>query len=338
MPERPAITVADPMITVLRPGLLSSLQDLGRRGHAAIGLGASGAMDPTLLRIANWLVGNDDDAAAIECTLLGPRLRFDVASVIAWCGADSEALLDGRHFPTWRPVPVEPGSVLDLAALRRGARGYLAVAGGIAVAPVLGSRSVDLNAGIGPCEGRALRAGDRLALNAAAEPAMRAPSWSVAPSHWLDTSAVRVLRVLRGSHHAALDPRSRDALTGERFRVAADSNRVGVRLTGPTLALQEPLELVSAAATRGTVQLPPSGQPIMLAAEHPTTGGYPRIAHLIDADHGALAQCRPGDHVLLRLVDADEAESVRRRRAAALARLRDTVRQRRRESGCDEST
>jgi biotin-dependent carboxylase-like uncharacterized protein len=325
------------MLRILRSGLLTSVQDRGRRGHAAIGVGASGAMDTTLLRIANWLVGNDGDEAALECTLLGPRLQFDTDSVIAWCGADVIATLDGIAFPAWRPVPVARGSVLDLGALQRGARGYLAFAGGIDVAEVLGSRSVDLNAGLGPCEGRALRAGDTLPIRRATTTLRGAPSWSVAPTTWFDAGPLRVLRLLRGSHYDALDARSRDTLTGERFRVATDSNRVGLRLAGPTLTLREPLELVSAAVTHGTVQLPPSGQPIMLAAEHPTTGGYPRIAHLIEADRSALAQCRPGDHVLLQLIDAGEAERVRRQRAEALTRLEDTLRQRWRESGCDVS-
>lgn len=325
------------MIRVLRPGLLTSLQDLGRRGHAAIGVGTAGAMDPTLLRIANWLVGNDGGAAALECTLLGPRLRFDFPGVIAWCG-DAEAALDGMPLPGWRPVPVAGGSLLDIGRLRRGARGYLAVAGGIDAAPVIGSRSVDINAGLGPCEGRALRAGDALGMFRIPPRQRQAPRWSLAPAPWFHPASLSVLRLLRGSHYAALDAASQGALSGTRFRIAPESNRVGVRLSGPVLALREPLELISAAVTRGTVQLPPSGQPIMLAAEHPTTGGYPRIAHLIEADQSALAQCRPGDHVLLQLIDADEAERVRRRRAEALARLEDTLRQRRRESGCDVST
>lgn len=326
------------MIHVLRPGLLTSVQDPGRRGHAAIGIGSAGAMDPTLLRIANALVGNDARMATLECTLIGPRLKFDTDSVIAWCGADVVATLDGLPCPTWRPVPVARGAVLDLGVLQRGARGYLAIAGGIDVAEVLGSRSVDLNAGLGPCDGRALRADDRLPIGRATTPRRDAPSWSVAPSPWFDAAPLRVLRLLRGSHHDALDARSHAALIGERFRVATDSNRVGLRLDGPRLTLREPLELVSAAVTRGTVQLPPSGQPIMLAAEHPTTGGYPRIAHLIEADQSALAQCRPGDYVLLQWIAADDAERIRRQRAEALARLDDIVRQRRRESGCDVST
>lgn len=323
------------MIEVLRPGLLSSVQDSGRRGHASIGVGRAGAMDPTLLRIANWLVGNAGDAAAIECTLSGPCLRFGADTCIAWCG-DADVQLNGLALPAWRPVPVARGSVLDAGTLRRGARAYLAVAGGIAVAPVLGSRSVDINAGLGPCDGRALRAEDRLPLAYDAPPRLRrAPAWSVAPWPWFDPAPERALRVLRGSHLDALDQYSREALTTQRFRVSSESNRVGVRLLGPTLRLRAPLELVSAPVTWGTLQLPPAGQPIMLAAEHPTTGGYPRIAHLIAADQSHLAQRRPGDSVLLRLVDAEETERLRQRRDQALRRLHDILQQRRRESGCD---
>lgn len=325
------------MIAVLRPGLLSSVQDLGRHGHASIGIGAAGAMDRTLLRIANRLVGNDDGAAALECTVLGPRLRFDTASCVAWCGADADARLAAGPLPGWRPIAVQAGDVLDIGALRKGARGYLAVAGGIDVPPVLGSRSVDLNAGLGPCDGRALRAGDSLPLRPCTTAPHRVPTWSVAPRPWFDASLPRVLRVVRGTHYAALDAASQRALDGLRLQVANDSNRVGLRLLGAPLALDRPLELISAPVVRGMLQLPPSGQPIMLAAEHPTTGGYPRIAHLIEADQSVAAQCRPGDPVRLQLVDADAAEASRRRHARALERLHDTLRQRRRDSGCDVS-
>ena len=154
----------------------------------------------------------------------------------------------------------------------------------------------------------------------------------------LDDQTLTMAEIAHDAGYATLDAASQAILAGERFRIATASNRVGIRLEGPALALRAPLELVSAAVTHGTLQLPPGGQPIMLAAEHPTTGGYPRIAHLIDADRAALAQCCPGDTIRLRLIDADEAERVRRRRAAALARLEEQVRQRRRESGCHEST
>lgn len=325
-------------IDVLRAGLLSSVQDLGRHGHAGIGVGRAGAMDPIAACLANWLVGNDGGAAVIEITLSGPRLRFTAATTIALCGADADLSLDAKTLPTWRPVPAARGSVLDCGALRRGARLYLAVAGGIDVAAVLGSRSVDINAGLGPCGGRALRSGDRLGLVSTAPRLRRAPAWSLAPWPWFDPSSMRPLRILRGSHYDQLDPASRAALTTQRFHVAAQSNRVGTRLDGTALRLAQPLELVSAPVARGTLQLPPGGQPIMLGAEHPTTGGYPRIAHLIETDQAHLAQRRPGDALVLQLIGMDEADALQRRRERALARLQENVRQRLRELRCDAST
>jgi biotin-dependent carboxylase-like uncharacterized protein len=324
------------MIEVLRGGLLTSVQDGGRRGHAAVGVGRAGAMDRHCAMLANWLAGNTADAALLEISLTGPRLRFARAACIALAGADCEAQLDGAPLPAWRPVPVSAGAVLDCGRVLHGARAYLAISGGIPVEPVLGSRSMDVNAGLGPNGGRPLRSGDTLPLPQS--PALRlrrASTWSLAPRPWFDPSPTRVLRLLRGSHHAALDAASQAALVGERFRIAPESNRVGARLRGAPLHLQQALELVSAAVTAGTLQLPPGGQPIMLGAEHPTTGGYPRIAHLIDVDQPHLAQRRPGDSVVFRLVELDEAQALRQRRDQALQRLHDTLRQRLRESGCD---
>lgn len=319
------------VLEVLRAGLQSSVQDLGRPGLAALGVGRAGAMDPTCARLANWLAGNDDDAAVIEVTLSGPCLRFGAATTIACCGGEAELRLDGAPVPAWRPVPVARGSLLDCGPLRRGAYLYLAVAGGIAVEPVLGSRSVDLNAGLGPCDGRALQAGDRLPLAERPPRRRRPPAWSLAPRPWFDPSPQRALRLLRGSHSDALDAASQVALVRERFRIAARSSRVATHLEGPLLRLEQPLELISAAVTRGTLQLPPGGRPLMLAAEHPTTGGYPRIAHLVGADQGHLAQRRPGDSVLLQWIEAEPAEQLRRRHAQALQRLREMLLQRLRE-------
>ena len=323
------------MIEVLRAGLLSSVQDQGRCGHAAIGVGRAGAMDADAAQLANWLAGNDAAAAVIEITLSGPALRFARATTIALCGAEAELRLDGARIAGWRPQAVAAGSVLDCGGLRRGARVYLAVAGGIAVAPVLGSRSVDINAALGPCAGRALRAGDQLPL--AAEDGLRlrrTPAWSLAPATWFDPDPQRRLRLLPGAHYAELQADAQQALQSEVFRVAPESNRVGLRLQGATLQLRRPLELVSAGVTRGTVQLPPGGQPIMLAAEHPTTGGYPRIAHLIEADQSRLGQYRPGDSLCLRLVGTDEAEALRVRRTQALARVHHYIEQRLLEIRC----
>lgn len=323
------------MIELLQAGLLTTIQDAGRHGQAALGIGQAGPMDRIAARLANWLVGNDGAAALLEISLAGPRLRFARDACIALAGAQVEANIDGAAISGWRPWPVAAGSVLDCRVLRRGARAYLAVAGGIAAEAVLGSCSSDVNAGIGPFDGAALATGARLAAGAGGLRLRRPPRWSLSPLPWFDGSAARRLRLLPGSHFSELDAVSRNGLLRQRFRVASESNRVGVRLHGPALQLQRPLELVSAAVNAGTLQLPPGGQPIVLTAEHPTTGGYPRIAHLIDVDQPHLAQRRPGDAVEFELVDADEAERLRQRRERALARVHETLQQRLREIRCD---
>jgi len=292
-------------IRVIKPGLLSSVQDCGRHGHAALGVGHAGAMDLPALRLANALVDNAADAAALELTLLGPTLHFEMTTRIALCGADLDARLDGIPVPMWCVVDVAAGSTLDATRMRSGVRAILAVAGGLAVTPVLGSASADINAGLGP---RALHADDLLATGpASACRSTRAPSWSIDPRPWFDFDVERPLRLIRGSHFEALDSTSRLALFDRVFRVSSDSNRVGLRLDGVVLALAGPLEQVSEPVTTGTVQLPPAGQPIVLMAEHPTTGGYPRIGQVAAVDLPRLAQRRPGDHVRFSEITLDDA-------------------------------
>lgn len=307
------------MIVVVKPGFLTSVQDRGRHGCAALGIGHAGAMDDVAARLANVLVDNTRDDALLEITLVGPVLRCEADTVIALTGAELDARIDGEPLPAWRPVPVARGSIIECRGMRRGARAYLAFAGGIDVAPVLGSRSTDLNAAIGPFGGRALEAGDVLPLGQSdRQLPTRAPTWSIASPRWFDPSSPLPLRLVAGAHTDALSDASRDALVSRQFRIAADSNRVGFRLEGPPLALTRALELVSEAAAAGTVQLPPGGQPIALAAEHPTTGGYPRIAHVIAVDRARLAQLRPGDAVRFAWCEPRADEKARRERETAL--------------------
>lgn len=331
-------------IRVIAPGLLTTVQDAGRSGHAAIGVGTSGAMDPVALRIANMLVGNDENAAALEITLRGPRLRFEDDALVAVAGADIELLCAGQPLPCWRPLAVRAGSEIALGGMPRGARAYLAIAGGIDLPPALGSRSTDVNAGIGPLP-RALAAGDLLPC----APAPRGPCrglwneldarrgdnrhatatrWSADPENWFDFSGERPIRAIAGTHFDDLDEPSQRALFGTDFRVGVDSNRVGCRLEGRTLALRVPRELVSTGVASGTVQLPPGGIPIVLAAEGPTTGGYPRIAHVIAVDQGHLAQRRGGDLVRLARTSLDDAQMRYLERERALARLAAYLRER----------
>lgn len=318
-------------VVILKADLLDTLQDRGRHGHAAFGVGASGAMDEVSLRLANALAGNGDDATAIEFTAIGPTLRFERDATIALTGAPFDARIGDVAATAWRPLPVRAGDVLDLGRAREGLRGYLAVAGGFDADRVLGSASTDLNAGLGPFGGHALRKGDALAIGATApSPARhgdtRLPAhWSLDPRPWFDADPARPIHLIRGSHFDALDAASQHALFHATFRIASDSNRVGLRLDGASLALRAPLELVSEAVAFGTVQLPPGGQPIALMAEHPTTGGYPRIAQVAAVDLPRLAQRRPGATLHFAEIGLDAAQTRYLRRERALAELIEAI-------------
>jgi len=314
-------------IELIKSGLLTSIQDAGRRGYASLGLGRAGAMDEPSRRLANALVGNAHDQAVMEITLAGPTLCFREAAVIAITGGIIEARANGQALPPWTTCFLPAGTILRMGGMRHGCRSYLSVRGGFGVAPVLGSRSTDLHARIGPCGGRALRAGDAIATGHAAACSwfpggneMKALGWGLDPQPWLDY-AQAPLALLRGHHFDALDDASRQMLFSGRFVISRHSNRTGTRLEGTTLQLRHPLELISEASVPGTLQLPPSGQPILLLAEAPVTGGYPRIGQLAAVDLPRLAQRRPGDAVCFTETSMDEAMDRLRRRDDALERL-----------------
>ncbi|HEX8849076.1 MAG TPA: biotin-dependent carboxyltransferase family protein [Gemmatimonadaceae bacterium] len=307
-------------IEVLRAGQLTTVQDLGRHRWQHDGVPECGAMDSWAARLANLLVGNAEDAALLELTLTGPSLRFRRAATIALGGADFGALLDGAPLAPWHSARVSAGSTLELGAASGGCRGYLALAGGIEVPLVLGSRSTCLAAAFGGHEGRALRAGDVLPVGPApGETRRRALAASLHPEHR------RVVRTLRGPDVDALDAASREKLFGARFTVSARSDRMGYRLEGAKLALREPAEQLSSAVTMGTVQLPPGGDPIVLMADHQTTGGYPVIAHVASVDLGSVAQLRPGDTLAFAEISLDEAQRQYLERERMLEALRQSL-------------
>ena len=296
-------------VTVLKTGLLSTVQDGGRPGHAELGVGRAGAMDLPAWRLANALVGNSGGEAALEFTLLGPTLRFEQPAMVALTGAAAAAQAGGVPLPFWTCCHLPAGAVLSIGGMAQGCRGYLAVRGGFDSTPVLGSRSCDLHARLG----RALREGDELKLGAS-EPLPGMPggdiptllNWRLDASEWFDEQP-RPLALLRGSHCDALDQASQQALHQAPFSVSKDANRTAARLDGPRLRLRQPLELVSEATLPGTLQLPPSGQPIALLAEAPVSGGYPRIGQIAAVDLPRLAQRRPGDAVHFIPITLDEA-------------------------------
>jgi biotin-dependent carboxylase-like uncharacterized protein len=303
------------MIVVQKPGLLASVQDLGRHGHRQLGICPGGALDVLALKLANRLVGNADGAAGLELTMGGCELRFETDTRIALAGDDFGAQLDGVPlWPCWS-VPVAAGQVLKLqganasGAKKAGLRSWLAIAGGIDVAPVLGSRSTDLKAGFGGHEGRALRKGDKLQLGPsqldAAQRArkpfgLRGPDWGAE-----EADGAIALRVLPGPEFEQFTLAARDVLWGERWRITSQSNRMGSRLAGTELKRKRAGDMLSSGVIPGTIQVPPSGQPIILMGDAQTTGGYPRIGVVIRADLWKLAQAPLNGK--LRLVQVDMA-------------------------------
>ena len=308
------------MIAVLRSGMLASVQDLGRHGHRGRGICPGGALDALALTLANRLVGNADGAAGLELTMGGCEIRFEAETRIAIGGDDFGARLDGMPLWPYWSTPVAAGQRLVLGGAnagdgKKGVRSWLAVAGGVDVPPVLGSRSTDLKAGFGGHQGRALKKGDRLPLGQSsldtAQRARRAfglrgPDWAVDGQAEADHTIV--LRVMPGPECALFTDASAAALWGQPWRVTPQSNRMGSRLEGPVLERRRVGDMLSSGVIPGTIQVPPSGQPIILMGDAQTTGGYPRIGVVIRADLWKLAQAPLGG--MLRLAKTDAAEAV----------------------------
>ncbi len=307
-------------VRVVTPGLLTTVQDLGRTGGRHMGIGCAGALDAYSHTIANLLVGNRSDAPTLEITLAGPRLHFEQAARIAICGADIDARVDNIAIPGWRPIVLPARSVLALGACRRGARAYLAVAdGGFVVADVLKSASTDLRGGFGGFQGRALIAHDELdtgpSTNDVAD--VHITPWWVDPTPELDFNAPAIIRVLPGSDGTV----PQDGVFAHQWRIAKASDRQGLRLEGDPLQPADTAERVSAPVVPGAIQLPADGLPIVLLADAQTHGGYPVIGHVIRADWPRLAQLRPGDALHFQPCTQQQAKQARLDQARQLARL-----------------
>ncbi len=302
------------MIQVLVPGLLTTVQDLGRSGLGAFGVPVGGAADAHALRVGNLLLGNEEGAAALEATLVGPELLFEATAVVVLAGAPFGAQLDGAPLPAWEAVSVPAGGRLAVGRAFSGARGYVCVRGGLDVPSVLGSRATDVATGFGGLDGRPLRAGDRLSVGAArGEP--RGKRVDAAAARW--SGPRRRLRVTPGPQDDWFGEDALAAFASRSFRVSASSSRTGVRLEGEPLVAPS-RSLVTEGVVAGAVQVPPAGLPIVLLVEHPSTGGYPKIGSVISADLSALAQLRPGEDVRFARVSFEEARRLLLEREARL--------------------
>jgi len=299
-------------IEVLEGGLLTTVQDRGRSGFRRFGVAGAGPMDAWSHRLANRLVGNPEGAAGLECTVAGPTLRFLRPVHFAVGGADLGAVLRRADLGDW-PVPLatrvlaRPGNVLTFAGRRIGCRAYVALEGGIDVPLVLGSRSTDLGGAFGGLAGRRLRAGDLVTLGERPRQALgeRSPA-SIA-------SGTPVLRVVPGPQDDHLTEASLAAFLAAPYAVLPTSDRVGCRLSGPRLEHRGPAEIVTDGMVPGSIQVPPDGQPIVMMADAPTTGGYPKLGTVIEADLPLLAQVMPGEgEVRFAAVSVEEAQRGRR--------------------------
>jgi biotin-dependent carboxylase-like uncharacterized protein len=309
------------MITIIAPGPLATVQDLGRPAARRYGVPTSGAMDPFALQAANELVGNAPGVAAIEFTAGGVELEFTRPTLFALAGADLGATLGERPLPLWTSRLASAGARLRLHGRRTdwGARAYLAVAGGIAIPHVLGSAATDLAGGFGGYQGRPLRAGDMLAAGAPPRGIVSAlgRTWptSARPAY----RARPVLRLITGPHRHCFAPDAVTHLAGAELRISATSNRMGYRLEGATVPYLRPISLPSLGVVPGTLQVPPDGAPILLMADAQTTGGYPVLGVVIGADLPLAAQLLPGDTLTLTPTTLAAAHAARRAQTAALA-------------------
>jgi len=279
---------------VLKAGMLTTIQDLGRWGYQSRGVPVAGPMDPCSHRLANALVGNDETAAALEITLLGPELEFGDERLVAIAGAEFDLTLDGKPVPHLAPFLASSGSHLRFGERRKGARAYLAVSGGIASTPVLGSRSTHVLSGMGGSNGRPLRTGDLVPLGDASKAG--APSHAVEPLVALPAGGATI-RVLPGPQVEYFAAGALDALQSAPYTITPQSDRMAFRLDGPRLAHARGADIISDATPLGVLQVPASGQPILLMADRQTTGGYPKIATVITADMAIAGQLAPGDTI-----------------------------------------
>ena len=311
---------------IQRAGFLTSVQDLGRTGFRQFGVSTSGALDSFALRVANLLVENDEGAAGLEITLGGLQLRFEDERIVAWCGGEFDVQIGSRALPAGHVAHLQAGDELKFGRAQIGCRCWLAISGGIDVPVVLGSRSTDLRANFGGLEGRALRDGDQLSLGEFRQSETAAAagisSWT-APHNWArPASRHPSLRFIRGVDWNRFNDVTIQRFTQHEFTVSPDSDRMGVRFDGSELKREVETDLISEAVAPGTIQVPPSGKPILLLGDCQTIGGYPKIAHVITVDLGIAAQLRAGDGVRFSEVSLQDAHRLLMERQRDLERFR----------------
>jgi antagonist of KipI len=317
--------------TAIRAGFLTSVQDLGRTGFREFGVSLGGALDTHALRVANLLAGNDESAAGLEITFGGLRLRFADDRIVVWSGGDFDARIGSTSVAAGHPALVRAGEEFSIESPALGCRAWLAISGGIDVPIVLGSRSGDLKAGFGGVKGRPVRDGEEFPVDDNPPRAKilidrlrgeKIARWKP-PHDWSSTARrTPTLRYIRGTDSGRFVESALQFFNNESFFVSPDSDRMGTRLDGSRLERSEEVDLLSEAVAPGTVQVPPSGKPILLLNDCQTIGGYPKIAHVITVDLPIAAQLCPGDRVRFIEVSIADAHALLLERERNLEQFR----------------
>ncbi|NOL49174.1 biotin-dependent carboxyltransferase family protein [Pelistega europaea] len=309
-------------ITVIKPGMLTTIQDSGRWGYQQLGVPVTGAMDSNALRLANILVGNPCILPSLEITLTGPTLRFESNACIAICGAFLSPYIDDEPIHNNRAYIITTGQTLSFKASpnNSGARAYLAIHAGLNTPPVLGSTSTDLQSHLGGIKGQALKKDDTIPFNGRFRSRhlltlkQHLQSQRIYLSSGLGIRPKNHLRVTKGTHFSLFNPTTQHMFLDTEYKISHQSNRMGYRLQGVSLSLEKPQQILSEPTAFGTIQVPPDGLPIILMADRQSTGGYPKIANVISADLGYLAQLLPGQTLNFSLISLEEAQHIQAKR------------------------
>ena len=325
-------------IRITDPGLLTTIQDLGRTGFQQYGVVVGGVMDEVAARLANIMVGNPEGEAVLEVTVIGPALIFDEAYLISICGADLSAKVDNIPLPLWRPVLVKKGSCLTFGRPQKGCRSYIAIAGGFDIPLVMNSRSTYVRGKIGGVEGRAMIAGDllkpkeqlsshaRILIEFLSRKGSLTPfttvNWTI-PSHLRSTNQKNPeLRMIKGPQISMFTSTSQEKFIQEVYKITPQSDRMGYRLSGSKLEVTSQCNILSEAVPMGTIQVPNDGQPIILMADHQTIGGYPKIGYVISVDLPRLSQAMPGEGVKFMEVSVFEAHQILIQRERSISQMK----------------
>lgn len=293
-------------ITVNNPGVLTTVQDFGRFGYQQFGVSASGVMDPRAMSLANLLVGNPEDEAVLECTMMGPELVFDKANVIAVTGGNLQPMIDGAPIENYRAVAVGKGQTLRFMGPKTGLRAYIAFAGGLDIEPVMGSRSTHMKAKIGGFQGRKLDKGDQIGFRAPKETLKNMDLRAMAPE--FVPRPEYILRVVMGPQDDYFTEAGIQTFLSEVYTLTPEFDRMGCRLDGPVIQHKDGGDIISDGIAFGAIQVPSAGTPIIMVADRQTTGGYTKIANVITADFRILGQLKAGDKVRFMKVSIQAAQ------------------------------